>query len=62
MHEARRLDLAALRPARLRGGVPGEHVEMRVGRRGRNEAAEEQRRRDRACVRAAGNVVHVGDL
>src|SRR6266446_5510569 len=59
---ARGLAVAALGPAGLRRLRPGVDVEVDPGFRRRDEAAQEQRRRDRAALVARGDVVDIGGL
>src|SRR5205807_2509337 len=60
IERARRLALAALRPAGLSRRRPGEHIEMHPRLRA-DETAHEQRSRNSAAL-AAADIVDVRDL
>src|SRR6185312_7828411 len=61
IERARRLAVAAFRPAGLRRRRPGENVEMQPTRR-RHEAAQEQRGGDGAAMAAGADIVEIGHL
>src|SRR6476469_4222932 len=61
IERARRLAVAAFRPAGLGRRRPGENVEMQPRRR-RHEAAQEQRGGDGAAMAAGADIVEVGHL
>src|SRR5215469_18221861 len=62
IERARTLAFGALRTGRLGGLIPGEDIAMQPGLGGTHEAAQEQRRRDRARKAAGGDIVHLRHL